>query len=60
MYSNGQSLGETQHVGLEEALREVTINAAKQVLMGDEIGSLEVGKNADLIILGEDLSKTKP
>ena len=38
----------------------MTTNAAKKVLMGDEIESLEVGKNADLVILGEDLSKTKP
>ena len=60
MYPNGLILGAKQRVGLEEALRWVTTNAAKQVLMGDEIGSLEVDKNADLAISGDDLSKTRP
>ena len=60
MYPNGLILGEKQRVWLEEALRWVTTNAAKQVLMGDEIGSLEVDKNADLAISGDDLSKTRP
>lgn len=60
MYPNGLILGEKQRVGLEEALRWMMTNAAKQVLMRDEIGSLAVDKNADLVILGDDLSKTKP
>jgi predicted amidohydrolase YtcJ len=34
-----------------EALRAVTIDAAWQVFMDDEIGSLEPGKLADMIIL---------
>lgn len=35
----------------EEVIRAVTINAAKSIDREKEIGSLEVGKNADLIIL---------
>ncbi|MHA1521069.1 MAG: amidohydrolase [Promethearchaeota archaeon] len=34
----------------EEALRAVTINAAKMVGVGDRVGSIEVGKDADLVI----------
>ena len=57
MYNSHKTLGEDQRVDLETALRGVTINAAEHVLMGDEIGSLEVGKSADLVILGEDIRK---
>jgi imidazolonepropionase-like amidohydrolase len=34
----------------DEALRLVTINAARAVLLDDRIGSIEVGKDADLVI----------
>ncbi|KAL2042479.1 hypothetical protein N7G274_004972 [Stereocaulon virgatum] len=60
LMTNGGILGRKQCVELETALRGVTTNAAKQVLMADEIESLEVGKNADLVILCEDLTRTKP
>ena len=35
------------------ALRAVTIDAAWQVFMEDEIGSIESGKRADLVVLSE-------
>jgi len=35
----------------EEALRSITINAAKALRMDHRIGSIEIGKDADLIIL---------
>lgn len=35
----------------EEALTAATINAAHSIGMGDKIGSLEVGKQADLLVL---------
>ncbi|MGB3710313.1 MAG: amidohydrolase family protein [Erythrobacter sp.] len=38
----------------EGALRALTINGARQVGLADRIGSLEVGKDADLIILDGD------
>ena len=36
-----------------EALKTATINAAEYIGLGDEIGSLEEGKLADLIVLEE-------
>ncbi|SMB84910.1 5-methylthioadenosine/S-adenosylhomocysteine deaminase [Desulfonispora thiosulfatigenes DSM 11270] len=38
-------------VPAEQVLEMATLNGAKSVLLEDEIGSLEVGKKADLIIL---------
>ncbi len=35
----------------EDALRALTINGAKAILMEDRIGSIEVGKDADLALL---------
>jgi imidazolonepropionase len=34
----------------DEALAAVTINAARALLLDDEIGSLEAGKSADIVI----------
>lgn len=39
----------------EEALKGITIWAAKSVFMEKEKGSLEVGKDADLVILDQDI-----
>jgi len=44
----------------EEILEMVTINAAKCSLMEDSIGSLEVNKKADLIILNPDFIGSLP
>ncbi|MBD3286532.1 imidazolonepropionase, partial [candidate division WOR-3 bacterium] len=38
-------------LSMEEAIRGITINAAKAINMEKEIGSLEEGKQADLVIL---------
>ena len=48
------SLGPDQAITLDQALRAVTIDAAKQIGLGDRIGSLEPGKEADLVILESD------
>jgi urease alpha subunit len=41
-------------VSLTEALRAVTIHAAGQIGMADQLGTLESGKFADLTILEKD------
>lgn len=48
---NGAQLGSAQKISVERALRAVTIDAAYQLQMDDKIGSIEVGKYADLVWL---------
>ena len=47
----GDVLGPQQRVGVMQALRAVTIDAAWQVFQEDNRGSLEPGKYADLVVL---------
>jgi predicted amidohydrolase YtcJ len=57
MYNeDGQVLGPDQTVSVEAALAGVTINPAKQVMLNSEIGSLEKGKDANFVILAQDIS----
>ncbi len=51
-----QVLGKEQCVTVEAALAGITINPAKQILLSDTIGSLEVGKSADFVILSQNIS----
>ena len=44
-------LGPDQRIDRMSALRAVTIDAAWQVFMDDDIGSIEPGKLADLVVL---------
>jgi imidazolonepropionase len=44
----------------DEALAAVTINAAHAIGMGDEIGSLESGKAADLVVWNVPTSRQIP
>ncbi|KAE9367213.1 hypothetical protein N431DRAFT_445875 [Stipitochalara longipes BDJ] len=52
--ATGEVLGDAQTVSLEDAWRGVTINPAKQIGRAAEVGSLEVGKKADFLVLGKD------
>ncbi|KAE9369126.1 amidohydrolase 3 [Stipitochalara longipes BDJ] len=59
MYKDGVLdgvLGQDQTVNVEAALAGVTINPAKQVMLDSEIGSLEKGKDANFVILTQDIS----
>ena len=47
-------LGENERASIEMALRAITSVPAFQLLSDEEIGSLEVGKLADIVILSED------
>ena len=46
---------ESERLEVASLVRGFTINAAYQMHMDDEIGSIEVGKKADLIVLDQDI-----
>ena len=45
---------------LEQAIKGVTIFPAWQLRMEEKIGSIEVGKYADLVVLGQNLFAVAP
>ena len=47
-------LGPNERVSVDDAIRAVTINAAYEMFSDDKVGSLEVGKQADLVVLSAD------
>ena len=55
---SGVRIGPDQELTIEEALAAHTINAARAIHMEDRIGSIEVGKLADLTVLDGDLLAT--
>ena len=48
---SGQVLGSSERISVEEALKAVTVNAAYQYFEEDRKGSIEVGKQADFVVL---------
>jgi len=58
--SQGRLLGAGERIGVEEALRAITLGAAHTLKLDHEIGSIEVGKRADLCILDEDPTAVPP
>ncbi len=50
----GSVLAPQLRLSLDQALRAVTIDAARAIRMEDEIGSIAVGKKADFTVLTED------
>jgi predicted amidohydrolase YtcJ len=54
---SGEVIGEDQVIDVDAAIRALTIDAAWQLFMEDVVGSLEVGKLADLVILSENPRK---
>jgi len=58
--ANGQPLGMSQRVTVMEAIRLYTINAAYHSFDEDVMGSIEVGKYADFVVLGEDILTVSP
>lgn len=53
-------LGPDQAVNVDDAIRAVTIDAAYQIFSDNIIGSLEVGKQADLVVLEKNPRNTTP
>lgn len=57
---SGRVLGAVERISAYEALRAVTISAAYQLHLDDEIGSIEAGKRADFAILGANPLTVEP
>jgi predicted amidohydrolase YtcJ len=53
-------IGADQAISIHEALKAITIHAARQIGLEDSIGTLEPGKEADLTILESDPYKVSP
>ncbi len=51
---SGDVIGPSQQITREEAIRAYTINGAWALKMEHELGSIEAGKRADLIVLSGD------
>ncbi|MBN1979904.1 MAG: amidohydrolase [Chitinivibrionales bacterium] len=49
-----------QALSVMDMVRMYTINGAKQMHMEKEIGSIEVNKKADLVVLAQDITKISP
>ncbi len=56
----GRPIGQSQKISVMEALRLYTTAAAYQAFDEDTLGSLEAGKLADMVILGEDILSIPP
>ncbi len=54
MTMDGSCLDETQTIGVNESILLYTGNAARVMGCGDETGSLEPGKRADMVVLSGD------
>lgn len=57
---SGRVLGPEQRITVEQAIRAQTLDAAWQLFSDDVIGSLEVGKYADLVVLSADPRSVPP
>ena len=57
---NGEIVGEDQAITVDEAIKALTINPAWQLFMEDKVGSLEVGKLADMVVLSENPREVDP
>jgi predicted amidohydrolase YtcJ len=50
----GRQLGESQRIGVMDALRVITLGAAYVLKLDREIGSIQTGKRADFCLLDAD------
>ncbi|MCG6953323.1 MAG: amidohydrolase [Betaproteobacteria bacterium] len=52
--ASGRVLGEHERIGVQDALRTITLGAAYTLRLDQEIGSIECGKHADFAVLEDD------
>ena len=55
-----RSSDETENLSVEDALHAITLGAAYQIKLDHDIGSLEVGKRADMAVLDADPLEIDP
>jgi len=60
VFAVGCSEAPDDSADIDSLIRGFTIDAAYQLHMEDEIGSLEIGKKADLVVLDRNLFETDP
>ncbi len=58
--TTGKPIGQGQRISVMEALKLYTINAAYHSFDEDSLGSIEVGKCADMVVLGKDILTAPP
>ncbi|RGP81388.1 amidohydrolase 3 [Fusarium longipes] len=51
-------LGCEQRITVEQALAGITVNPARQILLDDEIGTLEKDKDANFVVLSRDITSS--
>jgi predicted amidohydrolase YtcJ len=59
-HAEDRTFVERQQMTLDQALHAMTINGAYQLRIDDQVGSLEVGKRADLVVLARNLFDLDP
>jgi predicted amidohydrolase YtcJ len=58
--ASGKVLAPDERLDVAQALRAVTLDAARAIRLEDEIGSIEVGKRADFTVLERDPFEAPP
>ena len=58
--ASGRVLGERERIGVDQALRAITLGAAQTLHLDGEIGSIECGKRADFCVLEDDPTEVDP
>ena len=51
---------ESECLTIEDLIKGYTINGARQLRLKDQIGSIEAGKDADFVVLEENLFEMDP
>lgn len=58
--ASGEILGAEERICVDEALNAITVGAAYTLKLDGEIGSIEIGKRADMAVLEDDPLQVRP